>query len=102
MGQQILASPRVIYTAAAIMLILGLVPGMPMLAFLSFAAVLAWAGWSVSKRRVNDPDLDAAQVLTRQMVQSEPQGLEWQDLPPVDAVAIELGYRLVPLAEADK
>ena len=30
-GQQILASPRVIYTAAAIMLILGLVPGMPML-----------------------------------------------------------------------
>ncbi|MCH7348194.1 lateral flagellar biosynthesis protein LfhA [Aeromonas sp. MR7] len=101
-GQQILASPRVIYTAAAIMLILGLVPGMPMLAFLSFAAVLAWAGWSVSKRRVNDPDLDAAQELTRQMVQSEPQGLEWQDLPPVDAVGIELGYRLVPLAEADK
>lgn len=101
-GQQILASPRVIYTAATVMLILGLVPGMPMLAFLSFAAVLAWTGWSVSKRRVQDPALDAAEALTRQMVQPEPQGLEWQDLPPVDAVAIELGYRLVPLAEADK
>nr|WP_282101140.1 lateral flagellar biosynthesis protein LfhA [Aeromonas genomosp. paramedia] len=101
-GQQILASPRVIYTAATIMLILGLVPGMPMLAFLSFAAVLAWTGWSVSQRRAKDPALDAAEELTRQMVQPEPQGLDWQDLPPVDAVAIELGYRLVPLAEANK
>lgn len=73
-----------------------------MLAFLSFAAVLAWTGWSVSKRAVNVPDLDAAQELTRQMIQPEQQALEWQDLPPVDTVAIELGYRLVPLAETDK
>ncbi|MNP85858.1 flagellar biosynthesis protein FlhA [compost metagenome] len=54
------------------MLVLGLVPGMPMLAFLSFAAVLAWTGWSVSKRLLKDRALDAAQELTRQMVQPEP------------------------------
>ena len=101
-GQQVLASPRVIYTAATIMLILGLVPGMPMLAFLSFAAVLAWTGWRVSLRRQQDPDLEAAEQLSQKLVQPEHQGLEWQDLPYVDPIAIELGYKLVPLAEADK
>ncbi|MGL5949683.1 MAG: FHIPEP family type III secretion protein, partial [Aeromonas sp.] len=101
-GAQIMASPKAIYTAAAIMLILGIVPGMPTLAFLSFAAALGWAGWTVSKRVVDLPEYDAAQEMTRQMALPEPQGLEWQDLLPVDAVAIELGYRLVPLAEADK
>jgi flagellar biosynthesis protein FlhA len=101
-GQQLLASPRVIYTAAAIMLILGLVPGMPMLAFVSFAAVLAWTGWRVSLRQQQDPALDAAEQLSQQLVLPEHQGLEWQDLPYVDPIAIELGYKLVPLAEADK
>ena len=101
-GQQVLASPRVIYTAATIMLILGLVPGMPMLAFLSFAAVLAWTGWRVSLRSQQDPDLEAAEQLSQKLVQPEHQGLEWQDLPYVDPIAIELGYKLVPLAEADK
>ena len=101
-GRQLLASPRVIYTAAIIMLILGLVPGMPTLAFLSFAAVLAYAGWSVQKRVVSDEPLLAAEELIRQRDEQEQQQLDWQDLPHVDMVAIELGYRLVSLAEKEK
>ncbi|ENY71425.1 lateral flagellar biosynthesis protein LfhA [Aeromonas diversa] len=101
-GQQLLASPRVIYTAAAVMTILGLIPGMPAMAFLSFAAVLAWSGWRVSKRQPEAPELEAAEQIAKQMDLREPQGLEWQDLPALDNVVIELGYRLVSLAEQDK
>lgn len=101
-GQQLLASPRVIYTGAVIMTILGLVPGMPTLAFLSFAAALAWSGWRVSQRKPEEPELVAAEQISRQMDLHESHGLEWQDLPALDTVAIELGYRLVSLAEKEK
>ena len=76
-GSQLLASPRVLYTAAGIMLVLGLVPGMPTLAFLSFAAVLAYAGWRLQQRVVDDRPLIAAEELARQ--REEPVArLEWQ------------------------
>ncbi len=100
-GSQLLASPRVLYTAAGIMLVLGLVPGMPTLAFLSFAAVLAYAGWRLQQRVVDDRPLIAAEELARQREEPVAQ-LEWQDLPHLDLLAIELGYRLVVLAEAGK
>jgi flagellar biosynthesis protein FlhA len=101
-GQQLLASPRVIYTAAAIMTILGLVPGMPMVAFLGFAAVLGWTGWRVGLRSPVTAELDAVEQIARQIDTNEHQPLDWQDLPHLDAVVIELGYRLVSLAEKDK
>ena len=96
-------SPRVIFTAAVIMTVLGLVPGMPTLAFLSFAAVLGYSGWRLQQRVVDDlAPLSAAEALVRQREEQEQQGLEWRDLPHVDLIAIELGYRLVSLAEQDK
>ena len=102
-GRQLLASPRVIFTAAVIMTVLGLVPGMPTLAFLSFAAVLGYSGWRLQQRVVDDlAPLSAAEALVRQREEQEQQGLEWRDLPHVDLIAIELGYRLVSLAEQDK
>lgn len=102
-GRQLLASPRVIFTAALIMTVLGLVPGMPTLAFLSFAAVLGYSGWRLQQRVVDDlAPLSAAEALVRQREEQEQQGLEWRDLPHVDLIAIELGYRLVSLAEQDK
>ncbi len=103
-GRQLLASPRVILTAAIIMTVLGLVPGMPTLAFLSFAAALGYAAWSLQKKKAADDfsPLTAAEELVRQREEQEQQGLEWRDLPHVDLVAIELGYRLVSLAEQDK
>lgn len=102
-GRQLLASPRVIFTAALIMMVLGLVPGMPTLAFLSFAAVLGYSGWRLQQRVVDDlAPLSAAEALVRQREEQDQQGLEWRDLPHVDLIAIELGYRLVSLAEQEK
>ena len=49
MHKQLLASPATLFTVAGVMLIIGLVPGMPHLAFFTFAAVLGFAGWRQSK-----------------------------------------------------
>ena len=98
-GQQLLASPRVVYTSAAVMLILGLVPGMPTLVFLLFAAVLGYVAWRL-KPAEGTPDtaLEQAELLLAEDKAAE-STLSWQDLPYVDLLTVELGYRLVSLVD---
>jgi len=50
-SEQMLASPQVLYSAAGVMLVLALIPGMPWLAFASFAVALGWAAWRMSQRQ---------------------------------------------------
>lgn len=100
---QLLASPPVIMTAAVVMLGLGIVPGMPTFAFLSFAGLLALAAWK-SKRlkveRVAPADADTEQLdrFTRP-VESE---LAWGDIPHTDLLRLELGYQLIYLVDREK
>jgi len=98
---QLLASPRVLVTGCVIMAVLGLVPGMPTVAFLSFAAVLGYSAWR-QQRIGPDLPLEQAEDLVRQIESQGPPALAWQDIPHVDMMAIELGYRLVPLAEQER
>ncbi|MCH1929357.1 flagellar biosynthesis protein FlhA [Shewanella sp. A25] len=98
-GRQLLASPRVVATAAGVMFVLGIVPGMPTLAFLSFAAVLGYVAWRLS---LSQPDEDMERVEKLTETFSEQQQLAWQDIPHVDRISIELGFMLVYLAEKGK
>lgn len=97
-GKQLLAEPKTIYTAAIIMLILGLVPGMPALAFISFAVVLAFGGWRQQKRQHTDEPLEQAEAMVADLVKQDPP-LKWDDLPVVDSMSVELGYQLVALVD---
>ncbi|WP_310598470.1 flagellar biosynthesis protein FlhA [Aeromonas aquatica] len=98
---QLLASPPVIMTAAMVMLVLGLVPGMPTLAFLSFAALLGWAAWKnrvFKVKKVDPADLERLEQFTRPTENA----LAWGDIPYIDMIKLELGYQLVYLADRDK
>src|SRR5690606_24473761 len=98
--QQLLASPRSIATAACIMAVLGLIPGMPALAFLSFAAVLGFAAWHQARNLPETQETEAQEELTEYLQTEAP--LTWQELPYVDKLRLELGYRLVPLADREQ
>ena len=101
MQKQLLASPITLFTAAAVMLIIGMVPGMPHLAFFSFAAALAFAGWRQNKTLHHDPALDQVEVMTQAMQQDETP-LSWEDIPHVHTLSLALGYRLVHLVNTDQ
>lgn len=96
-GGQLLASPKVVATAAGIMIVLGIVPGMPILAFGSFGLVLFYVAWRLYKRVPAD-DLAQVEKLTETIAESQ-QSLTWQDIPHVDRISVELGFMLVYLAE---
>ena len=85
---------------ASILLVVGLVPGMPNLAFLSLAAIVGYAAWAMRKRSLaaerEAAQPDAGQPSPEQAASAE---LGWDDLRPVDPLGLEVGYRLIPLVD---
>ncbi|MDF2152615.1 flagellar biosynthesis protein FlhA [Vibrio sp. CAU 1672] len=101
MHKQLLASPATLYTVAGIMVIIGIVPGMPHLAFFTFAAVLAFAGWRQAKQPVQDEQIEQVEAISQAM-QEEETPLTWDDIPHVHTLSLALGYRLVHLVNKDQ
>ena len=96
-GSQMLASPTVLYGAAGMMFVLGVIPGMPWMTFLLFAAVLGFAGWRMS-RNPPAPAPDSAAIQTALAAERPPE-LEWRDLPFVEPLSVSVGYKLVGLID---
>ncbi|BDM62742.1 flagellar biosynthesis protein [Shewanella sp. NFH-SH190041] len=99
-SRQLLANPKTLATAAAIMTVLGLVPGMPTMVFLGFALVLGFVAWKQmgAVKDTPEPELE----LKTEAAVAEPAAPSWESLPYTDLVEVRLGYRLVPLVERTK
>jgi len=96
---QMLANPSVLYSAAGLMVIMGLVPGMPWLPFLSFGAALAYVGWRMQQRGVAPPDTKQIEAIEAVLRDEKAPELEWQSLPIVHPLQVLLGYKLVGLVD---
>ncbi|QPF74179.1 flagellar biosynthesis protein FlhA [Roseateles sp. DAIF2] len=99
-GQQLLASPQVLYSAAAVMLALALIPGMPTLAFMSFAAALAYAAWRMGRKAAGA--VKPAEPIEAALLTATPPDLDWRALPVVEQLSVALGYKLVGLINPDQ
>ncbi|XLZ71137.1 flagellar biosynthesis protein FlhA [Massilia sp. SR12] len=98
-GQQLLSSPNVLFSAAAVMVVLGLVPGMPWAMFLTFAAVLGYVAYRLRERQAAPvPDSNLAVIEAALREEKVPE-LEWQSLPVVQPLQVSLGYKLVGLID---
>lgn len=97
-GQQIVhqmfMSPKVLGLTAAIIGLLGIVPGMPHVVFLSMAAILGYAAWMLAHRP--EPKAEEAPAEAPRNPDAE---ATWDDMQPVDLLGLELGYRLIALVD---
>ena len=90
---QMFVSPQVLGVTATIMFILGIIPNMPHLVFLSIAAVLAYGAWMLAHKPIPvDPQAQAPAPVADGEA-------SWDDLQPVDQLGLELGYRLIALVD---
>ncbi|WP_064601622.1 flagellar biosynthesis protein FlhA [Photobacterium sp. J15] len=100
-SRQMLASPTALFVVAGIMLILGLIPGMPHMAFLCFAGVVGLTAWRM--RNYENPtkqeDLERAEQIVEQHDQPENKELVVGDIPLVHAMSLNVGFRLVNLID---
>ena len=93
---QLFNNPKVIGLTAAIIGLLGLIPGMPNFVFLLLATGLGTLAWDMDRR------LRAAKplpVTVAPMVATESQEASWADVAPLDVLGLEVGYRLIPLVD---
>ncbi|WNH54732.1 flagellar biosynthesis protein FlhA [Stenotrophomonas oahuensis] len=97
---------RALAITAAILGVVGLVPGMPNVAFLTLAAILGFIAWKIYKKQQATAAADAAPVDPNAPVIGLPGGtpsptaeLTWDELRPVDPLGLEVGYRLIPLVD---
>ncbi|HJW02136.1 MAG TPA: flagellar biosynthesis protein FlhA [Azospira sp.] len=93
---QMFSNPRVIALTAAILTLLGLIPGMPNFVFLLLASMLGGFAYLLTKRaaaaKVEPVPVQAAPA-------PETMEASWADVAPLDVLGLEVGYRLIPLVD---
>lgn len=101
MLSQMFADPKALSIASGILVVMGLVPGMPHFAFLLLGSASAGVTWWVYKR--NKANQLAAANRALAPVESagvpEHKDLSWDDVSPVDVIGLEVGYRLIPMVD---
>lgn len=100
-GSQLLNNPKPLLIAGGILLMLGVIPGMPNVAFLSMAFLaLAGAYYMIKKKEQQDvlermPETPVPETPETPEVKE----LSWDDVQPVDIIGLEVGYRLIPMVD---
>jgi flagellar biosynthesis protein FlhA len=96
--QQLFSNPMVLAVSAGIIGFMGLIPGMPNLAFLTLAAA-AGAGAYLSWKHQQQQLLPAEAEQPSEETAPQARDLSWDDVGPVDVIGLEVGYRLIPLVD---
>ena len=97
MGLQIFGQRRTMMHASGVLLVLGLLPGMPFLVF----GALAGAAFLISRRRVAPP-VAAAQAQQDAAQAQSGAGEKLGDLIGLDTLELEVGHGLLRLIDLDK
>jgi len=126
-AKQMFSSPKAPAVSAVILTIMGVIPGMPHIAFLSLAAIAGGLAYMIQQRNLKEDQAeysaesrgvapatappggvqltgDSKERLLGHNnsdigVEQAPLELSWDDVKPVDTIGLEVGYRLIPLVD---
>ncbi len=102
-GGQMFTNSKVLGIVGGLMAGLGFIPGMPMLPFLSIGAIAGGSAFLVHKQNKENAAVEQAQQVEQQAEEEAQQPRDTvMDLLQVEPLELEMGYRLVPLIEAEQ
>jgi flagellar biosynthesis protein FlhA len=102
---QMFDDPKALMITAGILLVMGIVPGMPHLAFLTLGGIAAGGAYWQLQRLKTIQEQEAAAKEKGVVVGEGNKGpsatkeLGWDDVRSVDTIGLEVGYRLIPLVD---
>ncbi len=93
-----LSNVPALFITSGSLTIMGLVPGMPHLVFLTLAAATAGLAFMVMRKQMV---LDQALAAPALPASDAPKELDWDDVEQVDLIGLEIGYGLIPLVNVE-
>ncbi|MBX2808520.1 MAG: flagellar biosynthesis protein FlhA [Cellvibrionaceae bacterium] len=116
--RQMFDSPKALGISAVILFLMGVIPGMPHVAFLGLAMVCGALAYLIYYRQQqaavetvapndraqalgSDKSLPANAKREGDLIEAkaDPVDVSWDDVMPVDIIGLEVGYRLIPLVD---
>ena len=94
---QLFKLPRALGLSAVVMALLGVIPGMPHLAFLALAAGFGYGAWRIHKTAQKA-------ALASEVPAAKPNSddeASWSDVNPVDVMGLQVGYRIISLVDQE-
>lgn len=97
---QLFMSSQVLWLAAGVMGLLGLVPGMPNLVFIFFTVMLGALAWWAGRRERQEGEASAQeQAPAPAAAVQEVSEASWDDVRLVEPLAMEVGHRLIAMVD---
>ncbi|HEC05329.1 MAG TPA: flagellar biosynthesis protein FlhA, partial [Thiolapillus brandeum] len=100
MMNQMFRDSRPLWVTAGILGLLGIIPGMPNLVFLTLAGLSAYGALNIKTGDENEQTEEPVEEAP-QLPDSE-RDLSWDDVKPVDTIGLEVGYKLIPMVDKDQ
>lgn len=108
MGAQMvreLGNNKALFIASGVLIVMGLVPGMPHLAFLGFGSLIGGVAYLQMRQKKEAaqmgggaPKADVEAVKPT----AEAKEISWDDVHHLDVIGLEVGYRLIPLVDKNQ
>ncbi|MCC8997974.1 MAG: flagellar type III secretion system protein FlhA, partial [Candidatus Contendobacter sp.] len=102
--RQLFGNSQTLAITAAIIGMLGLIPGMPNLVFLSLATGAGYLAWRSRHGRpaTASPTADGGSADPGGAETLDAREVGWDDVPALDTVGMEVGYRLIALVDRNQ
>lgn len=96
---QLLDNTRAIYISAAVLAILGIIPGLPTVPFFSMAVILSVVAWTIEQYRNETKETERKRV---EEEAATPKKETLDSVQPVDMLELEVGYGLIKVVDSSK
>ncbi|MEK2688957.1 flagellar biosynthesis protein FlhA [Bdellovibrio sp. GT3] len=96
---QLLINPRAVMISGGVLILMGVVPGLPTLPFLMMGGFLCGIAWVLKKYKAETAAAEK-KALETQAVAPKKENIE--SMLPVDMVELEVGYGLISIVESDQ
>ncbi|MFC0677060.1 flagellar biosynthesis protein FlhA [Lysobacter korlensis] len=105
-GTQVFGQQRALIVTAAVLGLIGIVPGMPNVPFLLFAAAFGYAAWKLNQREkaalLAAANAEAAPGNGLSPIPSPQAELSWDEVRPVEPLGLEVGYKLIAMVDKNQ
>jgi flagellar biosynthesis protein FlhA len=101
-GSQLLVQPRAFVVASVILFGFGLVPGLPTIPFWVLSATAGFVAYLVFQTQRAKVEERREMALQEKKKAEEKPPETFKPLPPIDVLALEVGYGLIPLVDVEQ